>query len=77
MNDDVKRRKAAFRVAFDYLERWAAKIPAYASEANFWEAAWAECERLGEGTDDLSKELLATAYWELERIWKRDRRDTA
>lgn len=77
MDEQVKRRKAAFRVAFDFLERQAEKMPAFASEKKFWQQAWAECEQLGHEADQLTQELLATAYWELERIWMRARRDTA
>lgn len=77
MNDDLKRRKAAFRVAFDFLEKWVEKMPAFASADKFWEQCWADCLQLGKDTDVLTQELLATAYWELERIWMNDRRDDA
>ena len=70
MMDDVKRRKAAFRTAFDYMERQLQKMPAFASSEKYWTQAWAEVLQLSDGADELTMELLATAYWELERIWK-------
>lgn len=73
---DSKRRKVAHRIAFDYLERQIAKMPAYASAEKYWAQAWAEVVQLTRDTDDtLLQELLATEYWELERIWLRERGD--
>lgn len=68
--DDLKRRKAAFRTAFDYMERQLEKMPAFASPEKYWAQAWEEILQLSDGADELTMELLATVYWELERIWK-------
>lgn len=73
---DVTRRKAAHRIAFDYLERQLAKMPAFASAEKYWAQAWAELLELTRDNDDvLLHELLATEYWELERIWLKERRE--
>ena len=75
MFDDVKRRKRAFRVSFDYLERQLGLMPAYASEERYWHQAADGLNDIGAATDDaLTHDLLVAAYAELERRWKRGRR---
>lgn len=74
--DDIKRRKAAFRVAFDYLERQAAKMPAFATAERYFAQACEELERIGnDAPDELTRDLLVDAYADLERLWLE--RDTA
>lgn len=61
--------KPSFRIAHDYLERQLDKLPAYASAETYWQQAWADLLKTGEGRDVFAQELLAAAYWELERVW--------
>lgn len=72
--NDAIRRKNAHRIAFDYLERQVAKMPAFASAEKFWQQACAEVVELGNQHDDeLTRQLLITEYFELERIWRAER----
>lgn len=73
--NDVLRRKKAHRIAFEYLERQIAKMPAFASSEKYWAQAWAEAEELTCSGDDLLRELIAAEYSELERLWKLERAD--
>lgn len=75
MTNDIQRRKRAFRVSFDYMERQIDRMPAYASAETYWQQAAAELDGLGAATDDpLTHDLLVAAYAELERIWQSERR---